>query len=187
MTSLSAPEADAADAVVHALAKSGAFLLTAESCTGGMIASRIVGIPGASDVFYEGLVTYSNAAKIHRLGVPEQTLAVHGAVSAQTACAMAEGLVRGRDFAGRTAYGLATTGVAGPDGGTPDKPVGTVWIACAQCAPGCCRTRYYRFFLNADRNTIRANAAAAALKLVLDMCTNQPLAPGMEETPWSTA
>jgi nicotinamide-nucleotide amidase len=105
----------------------GKTVAVAESCTGGMLASKFIGIPGSSRWFVEGCVTYSNDAKIKRLGVSSETIERYGAVSEQTALEMARGILKtsGAD------YGLATTGIAGPDGGTKDKPVGLVYIALA--------------------------------------------------------
>ena len=119
---------DAALALGRALRACGWMIATAESCTGGLLASRLTDVPGASEVFGEGFVTYSNAAKIRALGVPEEWLQTHGAVSECVAGALAEGALgkSGADFA------LATTGIAGPGGGTPEKPVGTVFIGLAQ-------------------------------------------------------
>ena len=112
------------NAVVKALRESGLTHSTAESCTGGLIAKRITDISGCSDVFLGGCVTYSNDAKVNLLGVSEKTLASVGAVSAETACEMARGvrLAMGSDV------GISSTGIAGPTGGTPEKPVGTVFI-----------------------------------------------------------
>jgi len=109
----------------------------AESCTGGMISSLLTDLPGSSAYLLEGLVTYSNEAKQRHLGVSSADLEVHGAVSEPVALAMARG-VRERSGAD---FGIATTGVAGPDGGTEDKPVGTVWIALAD-ASGVTARRY---------------------------------------------
>jgi nicotinamide-nucleotide amidase len=115
-------------AVVRGLLERGWTLATAESCTGGLIASRLTDVPGASAVFTHGFVTYANEAKVSLLGVPEELLAVRGAVSEPVARAMAEGALRasGADVA------VAVTGIAGPDGGTPEKPVGTVFLALAR-------------------------------------------------------
>jgi nicotinamide-nucleotide amidase len=115
------------EVVVQELTAARATVATAESCTGGLLANRLTNVPGASAVFLEGCVTYSNEAKTRTLGVPGELISRVGAVSAEVARAMAEG-VRAR--AGAT-YGLATTGIAGPDGGTPEKPVGTVFVALA--------------------------------------------------------
>ena len=101
---------------------------TAESCTGGLIAGLLTEIPGSSDVLERGFVVYSNAAKQDLLGVPAETLAKHGAVSGETAVAMAEGALR----ASRAEVAVSVTGVAGPDGGTAAKPVGLVHFACAR-------------------------------------------------------
>jgi len=113
--------------IVRLLTESGLKLTTAESCTGGQISNRITDVPGSSAVFTHGFVTYANEAKRDILGVPQALLDEHGAVSEPVAKAMAEGALRisGSDIA------VAVTGIAGPDGGTPDKPVGTVWIAWA--------------------------------------------------------
>lgn len=112
------------NALVLALRKSGLTLATAESCTGGLIAKRVTDISGCSDVFLGGCVTYSNDVKVKLLGVSEKTLEAVGAVSAETACEMARGvrLATGSDI------GISTTGIAGPTGGTAEKPVGTVFI-----------------------------------------------------------
>lgn len=100
---------------------------TAESCTGGYVASRITAVPGSSRYFEGSVVSYSNAVKMNVLGVKQETLQAYGAVSEQTAREMAEGARRVLN----TTFAIATTGIAGPDGGTAEKPVGTVWIACA--------------------------------------------------------
>ena len=115
------------DLVVHTLIAQGKTLAAAESCTGGLLANKITNVPGASEVFLAGYVTYADEAKTHTLGVPADLIAQHGAVSSQVAQAMAEGALR---ESGAT-FALATTGIAGPGGGTPEKPVGTVFIALA--------------------------------------------------------
>ena len=113
--------------VVRLLTENRLTLTTAESCTGGLISNRITDVPGASAVFTYGFVTYANAAKTSLLGVSPADLATHGAVSETVACQMAAGALRasGADIA------VAVTGIAGPDGGTPEKPVGTAWIGLA--------------------------------------------------------
>ncbi len=114
------------DVVVRLLTKYDLTVTTAESCTGGLLAGRLVNVPGASEVFSEGFVTYSNKAKRKQLDVSKTTLRKYGAVSEQTAKEMATGGV----FATDADVCIAVTGVAGPDGGTPEKPVGLVYIAC---------------------------------------------------------
>jgi len=111
----------------------GEWLATAESCTGGWIAQTVTSIAGSSTWFDRGFVTYSNAAKVDMLGVPEITLERHGAVSEATARAMAQGALK----YSRADWAVATTGVAGPAGGTPEKPVGMVCFAWAQRDGGC--------------------------------------------------
>lgn len=130
---------------------------TAESCTGGMIAARMVNVPGVSEVFTTGLVTYSNEAKMRLLGVREETLAAWGAVSRETAAEMAEGGAK----ANQTDLCLSTTGIAGPDGGTPQKPVGLVYMAC--CLGEKTKVRRYQF--QGDRQSVREQAVQKALEL----------------------
>jgi nicotinamide-nucleotide amidase len=113
--------------VVRLLTKRRQTLALAESCTGGCIAHRLTNVPGASAVFPGGVVAYSNAAKGKLLGVCAKTLAARGAVSETVACEMAEGVRKRFD----TDFGIGVTGIAGPGGGTKDKPVGTVFIALA--------------------------------------------------------
>ncbi|MFM2198054.1 MAG: hypothetical protein RLZZ505_1486 [Verrucomicrobiota bacterium] len=114
--------------VVRLLREKGSTLATAESCTGGLIANRITNVPGASEIFTHGWVTYANEAKTSQIGVPMEMINTHGAVSEEVARAMAEGAQResGADFA------ISVTGIAGPAGGTEDKPVGTAWLALAE-------------------------------------------------------
>ena len=119
-------EAAAAD-VLDRLRARGMMAATAESCTGGLVAAALTAIAGSSDVVDRGFVTYSNAAKTEMLGVDPALIGLHGAVSAPVAAAMAEGALQ-RSQASLT---VAVTGVAGPGGGTPDKPVGTVWFGLA--------------------------------------------------------
>ena len=125
-------EADIA-ALGAALTARGEMLATAESCTGGMIAAACTDRAGSSDWFERGFVTYSNAAKTQMLGVDPALIATHGAVSAEVAAAMATGALA-RSAAD---WSVAVTGIAGPGGATPGKPVGTVWIAMAR-SRNCC-------------------------------------------------
>ncbi len=146
------------EVVLDLLKRHGATVACAESCTGGMIASSIVDIPGSSDVFLEGCVTYSNEAKMRRLGVSAKTLELHGAVSEETAREMAEGM---RRTSGAT-YALATTGIAGPGGGTDTKPVGLIYVALATPEG----TRVVERRGNRSRTQNRRGAALEALDML---------------------
>ncbi len=113
--------------IVYELQKKKYTLTTAESCTGGLLAGRILNVSGASSVYNEGHITYSNEAKERLLGVSHDTLETYGAVSERTAAEMAKGAAR----VANANVGLSTTGIAGPTGGTPEKPVGLVYVGCA--------------------------------------------------------
>lgn len=132
---------------------------TAESCTGGLIASRLVNYPGISSVFMEGAVTYSNEAKINRLKVKKETLESFGAVSEETAREMAEGIAK----TSGTNIGLSTTGIAGPGGGTSEKPVGLVYVGLY--INGYVQAR--KLELSGDRAAIRNKAAIIALEWLI--------------------
>ncbi|MEP7228234.1 MAG: competence/damage-inducible protein A [Gemmatimonadales bacterium] len=151
-------ESDLAAVVLGEARSQGARLAVAESCTGGLLGARITEVPGSSDVFVGGVITYDNALKVDLLGVPEALLAEHGAVSEPVARAMAEGAARRFGVAAA----ISVTGVAGPGGGTPEKPVGTVWIGCSY--NGSVETRHSLF--PGSRHEIRARAAQAALFLL---------------------
>jgi len=144
--------------IVRLLTEREETLAVAESCTGGCLAHRLTNVPGASAVFLGGLVTYSNEAKQKFLGVRAQTLAEHGAVSEAVAREMAEGACREN----RTTYALAVTGIAGPTGGTPVKPVGTVFVALA----GPFRTVVEKNFNPYDRETFKQVTAQQTLDLL---------------------
>jgi nicotinamide-nucleotide amidase len=133
----------------------GLTLATAESCTGGLVAARLTSVPGSSDVFVGGVVAYSNESKLRELGVPPEVLERHGAVSAEAAEAMAEGAraALGADVA------VSVTGIAGPGGGTPEKPVGLVFVGVA--GPEGTTTR--RLVFSGDREAVRTRATAVAL------------------------
>jgi len=130
----------------------------AESCTAGLLAGHITSVPGSSEYFERGVVTYSNRSKIELLGVSEKTLVEFGAASKETAEVMASGI---RERAG-VDFGVSVTGIAGPDGGTADKPIGTVFIAVAS-ARGI-RSRKFSFGRNRESN--RGRSVYAALELL---------------------
>ena len=137
------------------LVASGKSLSVAESCTGGLIGTRLTDVPGSSAYFLEGVTAYSDEAKMRTLGVPEATLSKFGAVSAETASAMATGV---RDRA-KTDYAISVTGIAGPDGGTAEKPVGTVFLGYSD-ATG---SKTLKLVLPGDRELIRWRSSQAAL------------------------
>ncbi|MBQ2404138.1 MAG: nicotinamide-nucleotide amidohydrolase family protein [Lachnospiraceae bacterium] len=146
------------EAVVRLLNKYELTVTTAESCTGGMIASKIVNVPGASEVFNEGFITYSNKAKRKHLDVSKNTLKKYGAVSEQTVKEMALGGV----FAADSDACIAVSGIAGPDGGTDEKPVGLVYIGC--CIKDNVTVKECHF--QGTRYEVREQAANAALDLL---------------------
>ena len=147
-----------AEIVLELCRERGFSLATAESCTGGLVATRLTAVPGASDVFRGSVVAYADEVKARELGVPADVLAAHGAVSAETAAAMAAGV---RDRL-ETDVGVSDTGVAGPGGGTPEKPVGLVYLHAA----GPDGELAADFSVPADRETVRARASVAALHLL---------------------
>lgn len=144
------------------LQRQGKTVATAESCTGGLVGKMLTDVAGSSDWYRGGWIVYSNQLKETQLGVPAGMLANHGAVSDPVARAMAAGALArsGADFA------LAVTGVAGPGGGTLRKPVGTVWIAMAEAAPGGMKVISHRSVFNGERETIRGYAAKSALNML---------------------
>ncbi len=152
-------EKEIEEVVVGLLTSAKARLATAESCTGGLLASRITDVPGSSVVFLEGNVTYSNDAKVRTLGVSESLLSAVGAVSEEVARAMAEGALR---RAG-SQYALSTTGIAGPDGGTEKKPVGTVFIGLAVAGS---ETTVERAFFPTDRAFFKRICTQRALEML---------------------
>ena len=151
-----------AQAVASSLRGRGQRLAVAESCTGGLVGKVLTDLPGSSQWFEGGLITYSNAAKQGLLGVPAELLAQAGAVSAEAVMAMASGLL----VRMQAEWTLAVSGIAGPDGGTADKPVGTVWIGWAgrDLAPTASRFRF-----DGDRASVRRAAAANALRGLVDL------------------
>ena len=146
--------------VARQLRRDGARLVTVESCTGGLLAKCLTDLPGSSDYFDRGWVTYSNEAKRDLLGVSERLLARHGAVSRAVALAMARGALR---TPGATCA-IAVTGIAGPGGATLGKPVGTVWIAWGWRQRGRLRMVARLFRFRGDRDAIRRRSVAAALE-----------------------
>ena len=152
---------DLADAVLRELRAAGKTIAVAESCTGGMLGARLTAIAGSSDVMLGGVIAYANAVKMSQLAVRESTLVAHGAVSEETAREMAAG-VRARLGA---SVGVSITGIAGPGGGTPDKPVGTVCIAGDVDG----RVHSFRAVMIGDRHEVRQRSAQSALSLVRRM------------------
>ena len=154
--------AELAGAVIERAIAANLMVTTAESCTGGMVAAALTDIAGASAVLDRGVVTYSNQAKTDILGVPEAVLTAHGAVSAETAAAMADGALRAAPHAG---IAIAVTGIAGPGGGTTDKPVGLVWFGLAIRGG---RTVTAHHIFTGDRATVRHRATTTALTMMKD-------------------
>ncbi|HRT04206.1 MAG TPA: CinA family protein [Kiritimatiellia bacterium] len=148
------------DQLAAALLARKQTLATAESCTGGLVGAALTGLPGSSAWYLGGVVAYANELKIRLLGVPAETLAAHGAVSLETARAMAAGAraATGADFA------VAITGIAGPSGGTPEKPVGLVFIGVA--APH--GTATFKHHFSGSRAEIRQAATETALRHLLE-------------------
>lgn len=146
--------------IVTALIEHKITIATAESCTGGKIAAAITDVPGASEIFGYGMVTYSNDAKIKILGVKEETLAAHGAVSPETAYEMAAGLKRvsGADVA------VSVTGIAGPGGGSPEKPVGLVYMGIAYGDDVFVKKNFFQ----GERDEVRLQTVETALYFVAE-------------------
>lgn len=150
-----------AEAVLAACRTKGWRVATAESCTGGLVAAALTAIAGSSDVIERGFVTYSNEAKIEMLAVPSDTIAAHGAVSVETTAAMARGAVRRAP----ADVAVSITGIAGPGGGTTQKPVGLVYLGVAR-RDGACRVE--RRVFPGDRSQIRQAALVEALQMLED-------------------
>ena len=157
-----------AQILVSLLRERKLLVAAAESCTGGLVACAITDVAGASEVFDRGFVTYSNAAKIEMLGVPAETLAAHGAVSAEVARAMALGALAhsNADIA------VAVTGIAGPGGGTAEKPVGLVHFACARKGAGV--DHFERRFGALTREAIREASVFQALDMLTNAAQRRP-------------
>lgn len=155
-------------ALARSLTQRRAMMASAESCTGGMIAAACTALAGSSEWFERGVVSYSNAAKVELLGVPPTLIDAHGAVSDEVARAMAAGALA------RSAahYGVAVTGIAGPGGATPGKPVGTVWLACARRGA---MPRAELLQLHGDRRSIREQTVRHALRALLALVESAPI------------
>ena len=164
MAPMNSSSAKLVEQLAAALLRNGKRVCTAESCTGGLIAKTFTDLAGSSDWFERGFVTYSNEAKSEMLAVPASIIDDYGAVSEPVAAAMASGALR----YSHADYAIAVTGVAGPSGGSAEKPVGTVWIAVASSEQQ--RVRHYRF--DGDRQAVREatlrQALADALQLLDD-------------------
>lgn len=145
-------------AVVELLSKNGLSITAAESCTGGLVCGKIVNVAGASEVFRGGYITYSNKQKRNVIGVKKSTLEKYGAVSEQVAAEMAKGVLE----VSKADVAISTTGIAGPGGGTPEKPVGLVYIGCAV------KNKVYveKFNFSGSRNKVRESTVVAALSMV---------------------
>lgn len=157
-----------AEALLQSLRQRKLMLCTAESCTGGLIAGLLTEIAGSSDIVERGFVVYSNEAKMSLLGVPASVIDLHGAVSEACARAMAEGALKNS----RADIAVSVTGIAGPGGGSAEKPVGLVHFGCASRHGPTVHRRYV--FDKADRSEVRLRSVAAALDLVraqLDVTT----------------
>lgn len=151
--------------IVKVLLERGWKVATAESCTGGMIASKLVNVSGVSEAFDEGYITYANSAKVKLLGVKPETLREHGAVSEETAMEMAAGAAK----ASGADCSVVTTGIAGPGGGTPEKPVGLVYMAT--CVKG--KVSVKRCLFDGSRIQVREQASETALKFLLQQITEE--------------
>lgn len=149
--------------IVALLCRRGLKITTAESCTGGLIAAKLVDVAGVSEVLEEGFITYANRAKVELLGVLEETLERYGAVSKETAREMAEGAAR----QAKADCSVVSTGIAGPGGGTAEKPVGLVFIGVR--VPG--KTAVRRFLFHGNRAQVRSQAAEAALAFLYEQLT----------------
>ncbi len=156
-----------AEAVLAACRRAGLHVATAESCTGGLIAAALTAVAGSSDVVDRGFVTYSNAAKTEMLGVPAASIAAHGAVSEAVARGMADGAVA----RARTELAVAVTGVAGPGGGSPGKPVGLVWFGLARAGRP---TLAVSHVFAGDRTAVRRATVAEALALLRRAADRSP-------------
>ncbi|MEN9559062.1 MAG: hypothetical protein RLZZ502_273 [Pseudomonadota bacterium] len=158
-----------AEHILASLRRQDSTLVTAESCTGGLLAAYFTAVPGSSDVFERGFVTYSNTAKTELIGVAEALIQQHGAVSEAVACAMALGALKFSP----AHVALAITGIAGPAGGSSDKPVGTVHLALASTANAGDKNPaliHHHAVFAGDRQAIRYAACAQAMSMLRTLC-----------------
>lgn len=153
------------EVIYQLLQENNLTVTTAESCTGGLLAGRLVNVPGISENFKEGYITYSNEAKERILGVSHETLETYGAVSEETALEMAQGCmhVAGADI------GIGITGIAGPDGGTDKKPVGLVYISCCYKGKGYVEKNLFA----GDRKKVRESSVEKALTMLREIIINE--------------
>ncbi|MFI3213270.1 MAG: CinA family protein [Eubacteriales bacterium] len=158
---------DLAESVVSLLKENKLTIATAESCTGGMLGARLIDVPGVSEVFIVGHITYANEAKMEVLGVLEESLLQYGAVSTVVAKEMVEGLIQ----SSHGKVGISITGIAGPGGGTAEKPVGTVFMGCHVCG----KTTVKGYLFTGNRATIREKAVQEAL-ILLQQCILESIA-----------
>lgn len=164
------------ETIVLELEERGACLVTAESCTGGLVSEMITSVPGCSGVFPGGCISYSNGAKIAQLGVKAETIGTHGAVSRETAREMLSGVMAryAGDWEGDV-FGISITGVAGPSGGSEDKPVGTVWIGAGRRSPdGAEKADIRHFRFPGPRSDVRRRSAVSALMMVRCLFVGDP-------------
>ncbi len=158
---------DLVKALDEAASSKGLIITTAESCTGGLVAACLTEVSGASNIFARGFITYANEAKTDLLGVPEALFAKGGAVSEEVARAMAEGALARAD----ADLAVSVTGIAGPGGATPEKPVGLVHVAAARKGG---ETLHRREVFSGDRQAVRSQAVEAALALLLQQAETAP-------------
>jgi nicotinamide-nucleotide amidase len=154
-----------AENLVKSLSEKKMTCAVAESCTGGGVGNVITSVPGASEVFWGGVISYDNSVKRDVLGVPEDILMKYGAVSAEWAAAMAEGARRLL----KTDLAVSVTGIAGPGGGSPEKPVGLVWFGLSTASDVVAE----KIIFSGDRETVRSSAVEQAIKMLLDSAEKQ--------------
>ncbi|MBO5370537.1 MAG: nicotinamide-nucleotide amidohydrolase family protein [Clostridia bacterium] len=148
--------------VYECLKTKNKILATAESCTGGMIGEMITSVPGSSEVYEYGFITYSNTAKQKLLGVSAETLSIFGAVSAETVCEMADGALKASD----ADIAVSVSGIAGPGGGSEQKPVGLVYVGIAQKGE---KTEFFKLMLSGDRDSVRQKTVDKVFDLIIEI------------------